>query len=96
MVGSSGLEPPTSRLSGVRSNLLSYEPSSSRTPLPSLPCKHESLFALSLLLSRQVLRLAADLATATPRHSKNGGGKRIRTDDPLLAKQVLSLLSYTP
>ena len=28
MVGTSGLEPPTSRLSGVRSNLLSYEPSS--------------------------------------------------------------------
>ena len=28
MVGSSGLEPPTSRLSGVRSNHLSYEPSS--------------------------------------------------------------------
>ena len=26
MVGSSGLEPPTSRLSGVCSNLLSYEP----------------------------------------------------------------------
>ena len=26
VVGSSGLEPPTSRLSGVRSNLLSYEP----------------------------------------------------------------------
>ena len=26
MVGSSGLEPPTSRLSGVRSNRLSYEP----------------------------------------------------------------------
>ena len=26
LVGSSGLEPPTSRLSGVRSNLLSYEP----------------------------------------------------------------------
>ena len=25
-MGSSGLEPPTSRLSGVRSNLLSYEP----------------------------------------------------------------------
>ena len=29
--------------------------------------------------------------------SKNdGGGERIRTDDPLLAKQVLSQLSYTP
>ena len=27
LVGSSGLEPPTSRLSGVRSNQLSYEPS---------------------------------------------------------------------
>ena len=26
VVGSSGLEPPTSRLSGVRSNHLSYEP----------------------------------------------------------------------
>jgi hypothetical protein len=28
MVGLSGLEPPTSRLSGVRSNQLSYRPSS--------------------------------------------------------------------
>ena len=27
MVGLSGLEPPTSRLSGVRSNQLSYRPS---------------------------------------------------------------------
>ena len=27
VVGSSGLEPPTSRLSGARSNRLSYEPS---------------------------------------------------------------------
>ena len=26
LLGSSGLEPPTSRLSGVRSNRLSYEP----------------------------------------------------------------------
>ena len=26
LVGSSGLEPPTSRLSGARSNQLSYEP----------------------------------------------------------------------
>ena len=28
LVGPSGLEPPTSRLSGARSNQLSYEPSS--------------------------------------------------------------------
>ena len=33
LVGSSGLEPPTSRLSGVCSNLLSYEPKL------NLPCK---------------------------------------------------------
>ena len=57
-MGSSGLEPPTSRLSGVRSNHLSYEP------------------LLSL--------------------SAYGGDERDRTDDPLLAKQVLSQLSYTP
>ena len=39
LVGSSGLEPPTSRLSGVRSNHLSYEPMSvflfRSRPLPS-------------------------------------------------------------
>ena len=58
LVGSSGLEPPTSRLSGVRSNHLSYEP-------------------ISLLYV-------------------GGGDERDRTDDPLLAKQVLSQLSYTP
>ena len=61
-MGSSGLGPPTSRLSGVRSNRLSYEPILSRAP-PLPLC---------------------------------GGGKRIRTDDPLLAKQVLYQLSYTP
>ena len=67
LVGSSGLEPPTSRLSGVRSNRLSYEPSFSH---------------FRLLLPSPILL--------------NGGGKRIRTDDPLLAKQVLYQLSYTP
>ena len=62
-MGSSGLEPPTSRLSGVRSNHLSYEP---------------------ILLVRGFASLAF------------GGDERDRTDDPLLAKQVLSQLSYTP
>ena len=28
--------------------------------------------------------------------TKHGGGDRVRTDDPLLAKQVLSQLSYAP
>ena len=54
LVGLPGVEPGTSRLSGVRSHLLSYKP---------------SLF---------------------------GGDERIRTADPLLARQVLSQLSYTP
>ena len=53
LVGSNGLGPSTSRLSGVCSNQLSYEPA----------C---------------------------------GGGNRVRTDDPLLAGQVLYQLSYTP
>ena len=53
VVGSNGLGPSTSRLSGVCSNQLSYEP----------------MF---------------------------GGGNRVRTDDPLLAGQVLYQLSYTP
>ncbi len=37
LVGPSGLEPPTSRLSGVRSNLLSYEPISLFRRCPLLP-----------------------------------------------------------
>ena len=51
-MGQSGLEPPTSRLSVVCSNQLSYWPI--------------------------------------------GGDERNRTADPLLARQVLSQLSYTP
>ena len=69
LVGSSGLEPPTSRLSGVRSNHLSYEP---------------------MLLS------SVCLSYLFPLHLGSGGDERDRTDDPLLAKQVLSQLSYTP
>ena len=58
-MGLSGLEPPTSRLSGVRSNQLSYKP-----------------FAFYSVTG-------------------NGDGE-IRTLDPLLARQVLSQLSYIP
>ena len=54
MVGLSGLEPLTSRLSGVRSNQLSYRP------------------------------------------IIYGGDEENRTPDPLLARQVLSQLSYAP
>ena len=57
-MGLSGLEPPTSRLSGVRSNQLSYKP---------------------ILKSVEF-----------------SGDDEIRTLDPLLARQVLSQLSYIP
>ena len=70
LVGLSGLEPPTSRLSGVRSNRLSYK--------PIFPAFDSSLSSLFLY------------------PSVHGGDKRDRTADPLLAKQVLSQLSYTP
>ena len=62
LVGSSGLEPPTSRLSGVRSNHLSYEP---------IYLKAFAFYSI-------------------------GGDEQNRTVDPLLARQVLSQLSYTP
>ena len=64
-MGSSGLEPPTSRLSGARSNHLSYEPI--------------------------YVALAVCGAFGLP-----GGDEQNRTVDPLLARQVLSQLSYTP
>ena len=68
MVGLNGLEPSTSRLSGGRSNLLSYK--------PIFPLRSYAVFG-SCPVSL-------------------GGDNRDRTDDPLLAKQVLSQLSYTP
>ena len=67
VVGSSGLEPPTSRLSGVRSNHLSYAPMVFKWLPHSFPCGF-----------------------------RHGGDEEDRTPDPLLAKQVLSQLSYTP
>ena len=78
MVGSRGLEPPTLRLSCVRSNHLSYEP----------------IFdpALHLCCAESFPETKA-MFEPLPRA---GGDNRDRTDDPLLAKQVLSQLSYTP
>ena len=66
-MGLSGLEPPTSRLSGVRSNRLSYKP-----------------FSCSEVRQR--------FSPFFP----PGGDEENRTPDPLLARQVLSQLSYTP
>ena len=72
LVGSNGLEPSTSRLSGARSNHLSYEPM-------SWPVRFQPTCLLGL-----ALQLAA------------GGDEQNRTVDPLLARQVLSQLSYAP
>ena len=62
-MGLSGLEPPTSRLSGVRSNRLSYKPIFSY---------YGFLFGIP------------------------NGDNEDRTRDLLLARQVLSQLSYAP
>ena len=72
LVGPSGLEPPTSRLSVVCSNQLSYRPAIS---FHRALVQRDELYALAPVI---------------------GGDDRDRTDDPLLAKQVLSQLSYTP
>ena len=77
-MGSRGLEPPTSRLSGVRSNHLSYEPFFD----PALHLCYAESFPETKALFKPLPRA--------------GGDNRDRTDDPLLAKQVLSQLSYTP
>ena len=49
-MGLSGLEPPTSRLSGVRSNRLSYKPFPGIRQPPALPCRlqHSTIGRLGL------------------------------------------------
>ncbi len=83
LVGSSGLEPPTSRLSGARSNHLSYE------PIQFFRC-------ISFLLLSPYCFLLSLFRQALLPDSPAGGDDGIRTHDPLLAGQVLSQLSYTP
>ena len=101
LVGSSGLEPPTSCLSGTRSNHLSYEPIScdsvfsygSRLRSPS---SAESRFRLRRHPRGYYLTLKVNLADFCLSGFPTGGDDGIRTHDPLLAGQVLSQLSYTP
>ena len=82
-MGSSGVEPPTSRVSGARSNHLSYEP--------------EFVLGRSLDFSTLVGYpwVYASFGRLWPRPLA-AGDDGIRTHDPLLAGQVLSQLSYTP
>ena len=95
VVGSSGLEPPTSRLSGARSNLLSYEPvfaSSSSVHVALAPQPYGSGLPHPARLPYSFGCLYLSFTRALPA----GGDDGIRTHDPLLAGQVLSQLSYTP
>ncbi len=83
MVGLNGLEPSTSRLSGVRSNQLSYRPiingggGQIRTAEPEGADLQSAAFSLF----------------ATP--PKNDAGERSRTLDLLITSQLLYQLSYT-
>ena len=52
-MGLSGLEPPTSRLSGVRSNRLSYKPISIWQP-PAFPYRHQYSFIGRFRLNHRV------------------------------------------
>ena len=96
LVGSSGLEPPTSRLSGARSNHLSYEPIQFSVYL---------VYSQPVCLFRPFRRVAIVHRTFSFSLScvdfwlltlSGGGDDGNRTHDPLLAGQVLSQLSYTP
>ena len=109
MVGPSGLEPPTLRLSVVRSSQLSYGPvrrhklhiprrtacSTSR----SFRCVSSSSQTRFAGLCSDVERLAIILFFRSPQKRMllwDGGDSRDRTGDLLLARQALSQLSYIP
>ena len=86
LVGLVGLEPTTPALSTRCSNQLSYSPAwllKTRLLCVATPCR---TFVLSASLRLDQSRLNQSF-------SCGGGGWRDRTDDPLLAKQVLSQLS---
>ena len=69
-VGLSGLEPPTSRLSGVRSNQLSYKPFLIRQP-PAFPCRLQHSIIGRFGLNRRV-RDGYGCVPEAHRHRKHG------------------------
>ena len=54
------------------------------------------LSAFRIVKERSLLINIKPKCTKNSAFRFDGGGERDRTDDPLLAKQVLSQLSYTP
>ena len=90
LVGLDGLEPSTSRLSGARSNHLSYK------PLLCVSDSFPSFRPCVSLPSGMNFGLPSELPRVVKAGLPAGGDDGIRTHDPLLAGQVLSQLSYTP
>ena len=120
VVGSNGLEPSTSRLSGVRSNHLSYEPvlqpvvtnqpdaaantlaylrrfsRSEKLQWPFVVPSGQTIFGFAPFHSAITVFPYVPTATRLGSAPRRGGDEQNRTVDPLLARQVLSQLSYTP
>ena len=101
VVGSNGLEPSTSRLSGVRSNHLSYEPVLQPVVINQPDVAANTLAYLRRFSRSEKLQWPARFQSAKPllrlvSRLAAGGDEQNRTVDPLLARQVLSQLSYAP
>ena len=101
LMGTSGLEPPTSRLSGVRSNHLSYAPIQNCKAILNIEFCFEVKdlnFASETAKHRLSILLLCNSCWCFSSYPSYpfGGDEEDRTPDPLLAKQVLSQLSYTP
>ena len=71
LVGSSGLEPPTSRLSGVRSNQLSYEPfgGDDRVRTGGLLLARQALYQLSYTPTQVCLLRCKDASAPSKLYS---------------------------
>ena len=97
LVGLDGLEPSTSRLSGARSNHLSYKPLLCVSDSSHLSARVRSLFGTFVSLpSGMNFKVSFERPRVVKAGLPAGGDDGIRTHDPLLAGQVLSQLSYTP
>ena len=95
VVGLDGLEPSTSRLSGVRSNHLSYRPITFWWSLIRVHLRNISypIFGSKAGCDCSLLAFCRAVIGCD---TVAGGDEGNRTLDPLLAGQVLSQLSYTP
>ena len=96
LVGLDGLEPSTSRLSGARSNHLSYKPLLLCWFFPIFPPVCSLLLFLFIFALWKVKSEKWRVKRCVQTSLNAGGDDGIRTHDPLLAGQVLSQLSYTP